>query len=101
MGWPSFAFASEIKALLAHPAISPRFEESLLSEYLTFGYCSGEETLFAGIRKLMPGHWLRLTPEQSKSANIGTFPVPPHEKRDNQSWIVECRSRLEEAVRPA
>ena len=59
-----FAFASEIKALLEHPAISPRFEESLLSEYLNFGYCSGERTLFSGIRKLMPGHWLRLTTEQ-------------------------------------
>ena len=35
-----FAFASEIKALLEHPAISPRFEESLLSEYLAFGYVS-------------------------------------------------------------
>src|SRR5450432_2492017 len=60
----TFAFASEIKALLEHPAISPRFEESLLSEYLNFGYCSGEQTLFSGIRKLMPGHWLRLTPDQ-------------------------------------
>src|ERR1700687_1320915 len=58
------AFASEIKALLEHPDISPRFEESLLSEYLNFGYCSSDQTLFSGIRKLMPGHWLRLTPEQ-------------------------------------
>ena len=95
-----FAFASEIKALLAHPAISPRFEESLLSEYLNFGYCSGEETLFAGIRKLMPGHWLRLTPEQFEIRQYWELPCPTtHEKRDNQSWIVECRSRLEEAVR--
>ena len=65
-----FAFASEIKALLAHPEISPRFEESLLSEYLNFGYCSGEQTLFSGIRKLMPGHWLRLTPEQARDPPV-------------------------------
>ena len=38
-----FAFASEIKALLEHPAISPRFEDSLLPEYLAFGYVSGEQ----------------------------------------------------------
>src|ERR1035441_4005957 len=34
----TFAFASEIKALLEHPAISPQFDESLLPEYLAFGY---------------------------------------------------------------
>ena len=33
-----FAFASEIKALLKHPAISAQFEDSLLSEHLAFGY---------------------------------------------------------------
>ena len=95
-----FAFASEIKALLEHPAISPRFEEPLLSEYLNFGYCSGEQTLFSGIRKLMPGHWLALTPERFEIRQY--WEIPRHsapEKRDDQSWIAECRTRLEEAVR--
>jgi asparagine synthase (glutamine-hydrolysing) len=55
-----FAFASEIKSLLRHPTISPRLEESLLPEYLAFGYISEERTLFSGIRKLMPGHSLDL-----------------------------------------
>ncbi len=97
-----FAFASEIKALLEHPAISPRFEESLLSEYLSFGYCSGEQTLFSGIRKLMPGHWLRLTPEQFETRAYWELPClvgQPVSPADDQSWIAECRTRLEEAVR--
>ncbi len=97
-----FAFASEIKALLEHSAISPRFEESLLSEYLNFGYCSGEQTLFSGIRKLMPGHWLRLTPDQFETKPYWELPCPVGQasaNRDEQSWIAECRTRLEEAVR--
>ncbi|HXM43473.1 MAG TPA: asparagine synthase (glutamine-hydrolyzing) [Bryobacteraceae bacterium] len=99
-----FAFASEIKALLEHPAISPHFDESLLSEYLDFGYCSGEQTLFSGIRKLMPGYWLRLTPEQLEIRQYWEIPRPAghqenNAKRDDQSWIAECRTRLEEAVR--
>src|SRR6478672_7792004 len=44
-----FAFASEIKALLEYPGISPDFEDSLLGEYLAFGYTSGDRTLFRGI----------------------------------------------------
>ena len=50
-----FAFASEIKALLEHPAISPALAEDLLPEVLAFGYTSGDRTLFRNIRKLMPG----------------------------------------------
>ncbi|HLY20541.1 MAG TPA: asparagine synthase (glutamine-hydrolyzing) [Bryobacteraceae bacterium] len=95
-----FAFSSEIKALLEHPAISPRFEESLLSEYLNFGYCSGDRTLFSGIRKLMPGHWLLLTPDQFEIRQYWELPCPAaHERRDDQSWIADLRTRLDEAVR--
>ena len=56
----TFAFASEIKALLEHPSIRPALRESALPEYLTFGFGSSEETMFQGIRKLMPGHTLSL-----------------------------------------
>ena len=54
-------FASEIKALLQHPAISAKLNDALIPEYLAFGYTSSDSTLFSGIRKLMPGHHLTLT----------------------------------------
>src|SRR5450759_4141714 len=40
-------FASEIKALLCYPGISPALDESTVPEYLAFGYLSGENTMFA------------------------------------------------------
>src|ERR1700677_18790 len=55
-----FAFASEIKALLEHPAISPALAGDLLPEALAFGYTNGDRTLFRNIHKLMPGHRLVL-----------------------------------------
>src|SRR6185437_9387118 len=61
----TFAFASEMKALLAHPEISAELEESVLPEYLAFGYVSEDRTLFRGIRKLMPGHHLTLDQKSS------------------------------------
>jgi len=98
-----FAFASEIKALFEHPAISPKFHEALLPEYLTFGYASGEETLFSGIRKLMPGHHLTLRLGDAAAAPVirQYWEIPesgPVEERSDESWIAECRERLEEAV---
>jgi asparagine synthase (glutamine-hydrolysing) len=101
-----FAFASEIKALLEHPAVSPQFEESLLPEYLAFGYASGDRTLFRGIRKLMPGHWLRLElgegskPPSLEIRQYWEVPAPqPGEPREEADWIQECRERFEQTVR--
>jgi asparagine synthase (glutamine-hydrolysing) len=99
-----FAFASEIKALLQHPEISSTFDESVLPEYLAFGYISDERTLFAGIRKLMPGHYLMLdTAAPRPDLQIRRYwDIPAGaaaEERDDASWIRECRERLEETVR--
>jgi len=99
----NFAFASEIKALLLHPGIRTQANESLLPEYLAFGYNSGEKTLFAGIRKLMPGHTLTLTCGRSPTLEIKQYwdaPCPAEfEERPDSDWIAQCRSRLEEVVR--
>jgi asparagine synthase (glutamine-hydrolysing) len=98
-----FAFASEIKVLLEHPEIGTEFNDSLLPEYLAFGYASGEETMFAGIRKLMPGHTLTLTCGDRPSIEIKQYwdaPCPTQfEDRSDREWIADCRSRLEEVVR--
>jgi asparagine synthase (glutamine-hydrolysing) len=98
-----FAFASEIKVLFEHPEIRTEFNDSLLPEYLAFGYVSGEETLFTGIRKLMPGHTLTLTCGENPRLDIKQYwdaPCPTQfEDRPDREWISECRSRLEEVVR--
>jgi asparagine synthase (glutamine-hydrolysing) len=98
-----FAFASEIKALLAHPAISPALERELLPEYLAFGYNSEERTLFSGIRRLLPGHHLTLdllTP--AAPLQIRQYWDVPESAPDHSiseaDWIAECRRRLEETI---
>lgn len=50
-----FVFASEIKALMAHPGIAPHRDMLALEQYLTFQFCLEERTLYSGIRKLKPG----------------------------------------------
>jgi asparagine synthase (glutamine-hydrolysing) len=98
-----FVFASEIKALLEHPDVSPALDPDALDEYLAFGYLSSEKTLFHGIRKLMPGHHLTLrVGDDSCALDIQKYwdvPAPEHEDRDDAYWIAETRRRLEETVR--
>ena len=98
----TFVFGSEIKAVLQHPAVSAQFEQSLLPEYLAFGYVSEERTLFRGIRKLMPGHHLTLdlaaASPQPQIRQYWDIPDPQPESRSDESWIKECRDRLEQTV---
>jgi asparagine synthase (glutamine-hydrolysing) len=54
----SLYFASEIKALLDARAVSPELNFQKLPDYLANHATSGEETLFRGIRRLLPGHTL-------------------------------------------
>ena len=51
-------FASEIKAVLAHPWVPRRMEAAALPAYLTFGYVPTPRTFFEGIRSVPPGHVL-------------------------------------------
>jgi asparagine synthase (glutamine-hydrolysing) len=55
----SLYFASEIKALLAARATRAELNYDVLTDYLANHAPSGAETLFAGIRRLLPGHTLR------------------------------------------
>jgi asparagine synthase (glutamine-hydrolysing) len=48
-------FASEIKAILEHPAVSRDVDEAALYHYLTFMTTPAPQTLFAGIQKLPAG----------------------------------------------
>lgn len=51
-------FASEIKALLAHPAVSRELNPQAVDDYLTYLYVPAPQTIFQQIRELPPGHWL-------------------------------------------
>jgi asparagine synthase (glutamine-hydrolysing) len=93
-------FGSEIKVLLAHGGIHPEFNRATLPEYLAFGYLSGEETFYAGIQKLMPGHIMTIGPEGQ--ADIRQYwdldASKPHESRDEQYYVRSYRELLEGAV---
>ena len=56
-----FAFASETKALLAHPGVPHERDPEALPLFLTYGYVPTPGTFYRGIRALPPGHSLVVT----------------------------------------
>ncbi len=59
-------FASELKALLQHPACPRDLDRAALEHYLAFEYVPSPHAIFSGIRKLPPGH--RLVWEQGRTS---------------------------------
>ena len=56
-----FLFASELKALLLHPAVGRSIDWTALHHYLAFGYTPATRSIFDSIRKLPPAHTATLT----------------------------------------
>lgn len=96
----SLLFGSEIKVLLANGDVRPEFHSAVLPEYLAFGYLSGEQTFYKGVRKLMPGHWMEVSAkravdiQQYWDLDVSTT----HASRDEAYYVRTYREMLEQAV---
>lgn len=93
-------FGSEIKVVLAHVGIRPEFNQAMLPEFLAFGYLSGEETFYSGIRKLPPGHTMEVTAQgQSEIRQYWDLDTTKtHSSRDQSYYVRSYRELLEGAV---
>ena len=56
----SIAFASELKALIAHPQLRREIDPLAVEDYLTWGYVPDSRSILKGVRKLPAGHTLLL-----------------------------------------
>jgi asparagine synthase (glutamine-hydrolysing) len=54
----SFAFASELKGLLAHPLMRRAPSIQAIDDYLALGYVPDDSCMVDGVRKLAAGHYL-------------------------------------------
>jgi asparagine synthase (glutamine-hydrolysing) len=94
-------FASEIKALVAAAAVTPALYLAALPDYLANHAPSGEATLFAGVRRLLPGHTLLW-----KDGNVRierywdvSFASVGESARSERDVVNEYAERFREAVR--
>ena len=97
----SLLFGSEIKAILASGLVEPQANESVLPELLSTRYTSGEQTLFRGIHKLLPGHLLVFEGGQIATRRYWDVPERPGRQPAAMDHDVVSRFRelLEESVR--
>lgn len=81
-----FVFASELQALLRHPAVPREVDPTAIDDYLTYGYIPAPKAAFRGIRKLPPAHYLTLAPGNA----LGSV----DDLRARRYWQLEYRPTL-------
>lgn len=82
-------FASEPKALFAG-GVPCAFNSDTWLELLTFRSAAGERTVYRGVQRLLPGHWLRARDGELETHEWWRFPVegqPP--ERDGLGDLLE------------
>jgi asparagine synthase (glutamine-hydrolysing) len=98
-------FGSEIKAILASGLIEPEPNTSAIPELLSTRSIAGEETMFRGVSKLLPGHVLVFEHGDTRTRQYWDVPVDerPQEAGGRGARfanpVAEFRERLEESVR--
>ena len=98
-------FASEIKALLRHPAVTPSLDPVAVNQYLALKYVPAPRTMFRGIASVEPGtvlvadgagvrqrrYW-DIPGATAAAPTVGTDP------RSGRRWVQELRTVLRESV---
>ena len=92
-------WASEIKALLVDPSIPRHVDLTALDLFLTFRYVPSPFTMFAGIRKLPPGHLLIHENGQCRVQRYFSECVLEDHCLSEPDWIALLQERLETAVK--
>ena len=98
----SLYFASEIKALLEARAVKPEINFRALPDYLANHATSGEETLFCGVRRLLPGHtllWRDGEIQIEKYWDVSFASDGTEERRSDKDYVEEWRELFRESVR--
>jgi asparagine synthase (glutamine-hydrolysing) len=97
----TFVFGSELKSLLAHPLVRPEIDVEALDAYLTFGYVPDPLSIFRGIQKLPPGHFLIFKSGSVETSQYWDFQFDPPlpNRRKEEDYREELRALLAEAVR--
>jgi asparagine synthase (glutamine-hydrolysing) len=104
----SFAFASEVRALLAGATAEKRLSQDALTSYLLFGSVSEPVTMVEGVFSLPPGHRMLLyVPERRRTPRARPWWDPqqspsardPQKPQDFSSAAKRLRPLLEDAVR--
>ena len=95
----TFVFASEMKSILADPALDRAIDDEALASYFIFGYVPNPLTIYKSIRKLPPGHYAVLKNGQLSVRQYWDVVFEPNYRKKENDFIGEIMDLLRGAVK--
>ena len=95
------AFASELQALAAWPGVDRQVDLDALDQYLHLQYIPAPRSIYKGIRKLEPGHWMRIGADGRVEGPTRYWQMEwrPDVHRSEAEWLEALDASLQDAVR--
>ncbi|MBL7223962.1 MAG: asparagine synthase (glutamine-hydrolyzing) [Candidatus Brocadiae bacterium] len=92
-------FASELQALVDAPDVSRELDPEALDLYLTYQYVPAPLTIYQGIRKLLPAHFLSVSAEETRLERYWELPQQTDSDLSVDDAASALREQMTEAVR--
>lgn len=94
-----FAFASEVKALLAVPDAERSVDLAVLDQFMTFLWTPGPRTAFRGVSKLPPAHCLVYRNGKAEVSEYWDLKFEEDYSITEAEWIERVREQVTRSVR--
>ena len=94
-------FASEVKAAIRAGLCSPAVDRSALSLYLAYRFLPSPQTLFQGVVRVPPGHWVEATEgigSWNEPARFSPLPPAQEESTNLGEWVERLADATTKAV---
>ena len=93
-------FASEVKSLVKAGAITPKLNYSVLPDQLANHGTSFDETLYKGVKRLMPGHFLVWKDGEILIEKYWDISFEPkHEEASDEKYVKRWLEKFKESVK--
>lgn len=94
----TLVFGSELKAILQNPAIAREIDYQGFCDYFKYGYIPDPKTIYRGIRKLLPGHYMLCSPEGAKQVEYWDLSFRSRATGSDSSVADDLLALLKESV---
>lgn len=91
-------YGSEIKAFLAHPAFKKALNREQLPQYLCFEYMNNSQTMFKGVHKLLPGHFMVFENDEARIECFYKITYKIDESKSLDEWADAIVKAFDESV---
>lgn len=92
-----FLFASEMKSILQY-GIEKSLDYSSLYTYLQLNYIPAPDTIFNNVKKLLPGHWMKVSRQKMDIQSYYSIPYDREEAERNTITYSEAKNKAKQLL---